>query len=213
MKAADAVRFARFAPLGAGVFTVGWLVLGFLSPGYRLFDLVIEPYSPVAQPISGLGLGETGPLMNAAFILGGLFLLAGTIGIAFSWPRTRLARVPLVLIGLSGVGLIVDGVFTLESVMLHLVGFLLAAPLPAVGFVLGGIALRRVHPRRAKLLGIAGVTALVLFTIFQIIFDPYSAGDNAGVAGLVQRALATVVVGTIGVLGIVAARTPSTPAS
>jgi len=98
-------------------------------------------------------------------------------------------------------------------VMLHLVGFLLAAPLPAVGFVLGGIALRRVHPRRAKLLGIAGVTALVLFTIFQIIFDPYSAGDNAGVAGLVQRALATVVVGTIGVLGIVAARTPSTPAS
>jgi len=203
-------RLGILAPVGAAVFTLGWLILGFLSPGYRLFDLVIEPYSPLAQPISGLGLGETGPVMNVAFILGGLLLVAGTIGIASSWPRTRLARVALVLIGLSGVGLIVDGIFTLESVMLHLVGFLLAAPLPAVGFVLGGIALRRIRPRVATLLGVAGVSALVLFIVFQMIFDPYSAGDNAGVAGLVQRVLATVVVGTIGVLGVIVGRTPRT---
>ena len=203
-------RLGILAPVGAAVFTLGWLILGFVSPGYRLFDLVIEPYSPLAQPISGLGLGETGPVMNAAFILGGLLLVAGTIGIASSWPRTRLARVALVLIGLSGVGLIVDGIFTLESVMLHLVGFLLAAPLPAVGFVLGGIALRRIRPRVATLLGVAGVSALVLFIVFQMIFDPYSAGDNAGVAGLVQRVLATVVVGTIGVLGVIVGRTPRT---
>jgi len=200
-------RLGILAPVGAAVFTLGWLILGFVSPGYRLFDLVIEPYSPLAQPISGLGLGETGPVMNVAFILGGLLLVAGTIGIASSWPRTRLARVALVLIGLSGVGLIVDGIFTLESVMLHLVGFLLAAPLPAVGFVLGGIALRRIRPRVATLLGVAGVSALVLFIVFQMIFDPYSAGDNAGVAGLVQRVLATVVVGTIGVLGLAVLRT------
>ena len=53
------------------LFTLAWAVLGALSPGYRLFDLVIDPYSPIAQPISGLGLGVTGPYMNAAFIVGG----------------------------------------------------------------------------------------------------------------------------------------------
>jgi hypothetical membrane protein len=203
-------RLSILAPIGALLFTLGWLILGFVSPGYRLFDLVIEPYSPVAQPISGLGLGVTGPVMNTMFIVGGVLVLAGSIGVASTWPGTRLTRAALVLIGLAGVGLIVDGIFTLESVMLHLVGFLVAAPLPAVGFVLGGIALRRIRPRVAALLGIAGVSALVLFTVFQIIFDPYSAGDNAGVAGLVQRALATVVIGTIGALGVIAARTPRT---
>jgi hypothetical membrane protein len=203
-------RVALLAPIGALVFTLGWLILGFVSPGYRLFDLVIEPYSQVAQPISGLGLGVTGPVMNTVFIVSGVLLLAGSLGIASTWPRTGLARVALVLIGLAGLGLIVDGVFTLESVMLHLVGFLLAAPLPAIGFVLAGIALRRSRPRVATLLGVAGVSALVLFAVFQLIFDPYSAGDNAGVAGLVQRVLATVVVGTIGALGIIADRIPRT---
>jgi hypothetical membrane protein len=203
-------RIALLAPIGALVFTLGWLILGFVSPGYRLFDLVIEPYSQVAQPISGLGLGVTGPVMNTVFIVSGVLLLAGSLGIASTWPRTGLARVALVLIGLAGLGLIVDGVFTLESVMLHLVGFLLAAPLPAIGFVLAGIALRRSRPRVATPLGVAGVSALVLFAVFQLIFDPYSAGYNAGVAGLVQRVLATVVVGTIGALGIIAARTPRT---
>lgn len=203
-------RLGILAPIGAALFTLGWLVLGFVSPGYRLFDLVIEPYSPIAQPISGLGLGVTGPLMNAVFIVSGVLLLAGTIGAAATWPRTGLAHAALVLIGLSGIGFVVDGLFTLESVMLHLIGFLLAAPLPAVGFVLGGLALRRARPRLATLLGVAGVSALVLFTVFQIIFDPYSAGDNAGVAGLVQRILATVLVGTIATLGIAAFRTRPT---
>jgi hypothetical membrane protein len=203
-------RLALLAPIGALLFTLGWLILGFVSPGYRLFDLVIEPYSPVAQPISGLGLGVTGPLMNTVFIVSGVLVLAGSLGVASTWPRTGLARVSLVLIGLSGLGLIVDGVFTLESVMLHLLGFLFAAPLPAIGFVLGGIALRRNRPRVATLLGVAGVSALVLFTVFQVIFDPYSAGDNAGVAGLVQRMLATVVIGTVGVLGAIAARSRRT---
>ena len=201
-------RLALLAPVGAALFTLGWLILGFISPGYHLFDLVIEPYSPVAQPISGLGLGVTGAVMNTVFITSGVLLIAGVIGIASTWPRTGLSRVAIVLIGLAGLGLIVDGVFTLESVMLHLVGFLFAATIPAIGFVLGGIALRRSRPRVATLLGVAGVTALVLFAVFQVIFDPYSAGDNAGVAGLVQRALATVVVGTIGALGVIAARAP-----
>ena len=70
-------RLGILIPIGAGLFTVAWFVLGLVSPGYRLFDLVIEPYSAVSQPVSGLGLGVTAPWMNAAFVLGGLLVGAG----------------------------------------------------------------------------------------------------------------------------------------
>jgi hypothetical protein len=68
------------------LFTAAWLVLGFISPGYTVSGTRISPYSPITQPISGLGLGKTAPYMNAAFILTGLLLLAGVIGIVRSLP-------------------------------------------------------------------------------------------------------------------------------
>src|SRR6266567_989037 len=66
---------------GPLLFTFAWFGLGFLSPGYTLFDTLIAPYSPISQPVSGLGLGPTGPFMNAAFVLSGLLLFAGVIGV------------------------------------------------------------------------------------------------------------------------------------
>lgn len=197
-------RLALLAPLGAFLFTLAWFVLGLVSPGYRLFDLVIEPYSPISQPISGLGLGVTGPWMNAAFVIGGALVFTGTLGATTLVPRTGFARVALALVSLVGVGMIVDGLFTLESVMLHLAGFLLAVPLPAVGFVLAGIVLRRIRPLIATWLVVAGSAALVLFAVFMVIFDPYTAGSGEGVAGLVQRVLVTLVLATISMVGLAA---------
>lgn len=199
-------RLPLLAPLGALVFTLAWLVLGAISPGYRLFDLVIEPYSPVSQPVSGLGLGVTAPWMNAAFVGGGALLLVGAAAARRAFPRGRLVGAGYVLSALTGVGMVVDGLFTLEAVMLHLVGFLLAVVLPAVGFVVLGLGLRRAHPALSRLLLVTGPVALALFVWFQIVFDPYAAGDNTGYAGLVQRALITVVLGTWSVIGVVAAR-------
>jgi hypothetical protein len=74
-------RLALGAVAGPALFTLAWLVLGFLSPGYTLFGTLIAPYSPISQPISGLGLGPTGAFMNTAFVLSGLLLLAGVVGI------------------------------------------------------------------------------------------------------------------------------------
>jgi hypothetical protein len=49
-------KTARTLALGAIVgpvlFTLAWLILGFLSPGYTLWGTLIAPYSPVHQPIS-----------------------------------------------------------------------------------------------------------------------------------------------------------------
>jgi hypothetical protein len=63
------------AVAGPVLFTLAWLVLGFLSPGFTIFRTLITPYSPISAGISGLGLGLTAPFMNAAFVLGGLFTL------------------------------------------------------------------------------------------------------------------------------------------
>src|SRR2546425_1876540 len=77
----EATRWlALGAVAGPVLFTLAWFILGFLSPGYSIFGTVIAPYSPISQPISGLGMGPTGPFMNAAFVLGGLLLLAGVVG-------------------------------------------------------------------------------------------------------------------------------------
>ena len=190
-------RIALLAPLGAALFTVAWLVLGAISPGYQLFDLVISPYSPIAQPISGLGLGVTGPYMNAAFIVSGLLIAAGVIAARGSWPGVRGRTGATIALAVTGLGLVIDGLFTLESVILHLVGFLLAVGGAVVGFGIAAVALRSTWRSGAVVLAIAGAAALALFVVFMVIFDPYSAGDNAGVAGLVQRLLVTAVLGGI----------------
>lgn len=196
-----ASRLALLVPAGAILFTVAWLILGALSPGYELFGHVISPYSWISQPVSGLGLGETGPWMNAAFIVGGLLVLAGTLATAREWAgRGGLATTAFALMALTGVGMIVCGVFTLESMMLHLLGFLSAVPLPAVGFILAGAALRGTH-RGLAITGIAGGAAtLALFAVFMAIFDASGAGGNEGVAGLVQRLLILVALATQSVL-------------
>src|SRR5216683_3384927 len=69
------------AVAGPALMTLAWSVLGFLSPGYSLWGTRIAPYSAISQPLSGLGLGPTGPFMNAAFIVSGLLIIAGAFGV------------------------------------------------------------------------------------------------------------------------------------
>ena len=49
------------AILGPGLFTASWIILGFFNHGYTLFGTRIPSYSPLSQPISGLGMGRTAP--------------------------------------------------------------------------------------------------------------------------------------------------------
>ncbi len=188
-------RFASLrlaTPIGAVLFTVAWIVLGAISPGYQLFDLVIDEYSPISQPISGLGLGVTAPWMNTAFIASGVLITTGLLATLPAVRGSRLRSVGLILVSFLGIGMIVDGIFTLESVMLHLVGFLLAIPVPAVGLVLLGVGWWRERRALGVTMVVGGVVTMGLFALFMATFDPYSAGDNTGVSGLIQRTLVTV---------------------
>ena len=191
-------RWPRLLALGAVagpvLFTAGWLILGAISPGYAVGGTWISPYSPITQPISGLGLGETGRYMNAVFIISGLLLLAGVIGIVLclppgSRPAGRIAS--LILLALSPIGLIVIGFFTLDAPVMHLFGAMLILATPVVSFLVAGLQVRGLpgwHALGNGLLVAAPLT-LVLFVVYTMSFDQAAVAAGHGVAGLTQRIL------------------------
>ena len=191
----EAIRWlALGAVAGPVLFTLAWVVLGFLSPGYTAWGTRIAPYSPISQGISGLGLGITAPFMNTAFVFSGLLILAGVVSI-FQGIREMgaLARWSCtVLLALSPLGMAVDGIFTLESFLPHMVGFLLAAASPVLSFVVVGLLLRRIPRWRwlGSWLLLASPLTLVLLVLFFLTFSPTVAGTQTGVAGLTERILA-----------------------
>src|SRR6266566_5038358 len=201
------------AVVGPVLFTLAWVVLGELSPGYTAWGIRIAPYSPVSQPISGLGLGITAPFMNTAFVFSGLLILAGVVGM-FQGIREMdtLARWSCtVLLALSPLGMVVDGIFTLESFLPHTVGFLLATASPVLSFVVIGLLLRRVKSFRrfgtSLLLGSPLTLALVV--LYFLTFSPTVAGIQTGVAGLTERLLAVEVHAWLVALGALAFRRAS----
>jgi hypothetical protein len=178
--------------LGPLQFTIAWLLLGHISTGYTLWDIRITSYSAIAQPISGLGMGATAPFMNAAFVALGLLLIAGAVGIFGGIPELTAGRrrIGSVLLGLPGVGAIMDGVFDLESFFLHFLGFALVLT-PIVSFPVVALWLRRI-PRWRRVgtwLLVAGPLTLVLAVVYFATFDPMAAGEGVGVGGLTQRIL------------------------
>jgi hypothetical protein len=189
-------RAARWLALGAiagpALFELTWLVLGFVSPGYTLFDHRFTHYSPISQPVSGLGMGTTAPLMNTAFVLGGLALVVGVVGVLGSTApegRARARRICTALLALTGVGQIIDGVFNLEAVMPHMLGFLLALGTPVVSFLVAGSYFRGI-PRWRRFGGwllLGSPLTLLLLALFFATFQPTADGAEHGIAGLVQR--------------------------
>ena len=188
--------FARTMAAGAAagpvLLTAAWLVLGFLSPGYSLWGTWVSPYSAVSQPVSGLGLGETGPYMNAAFLVSGALMIAGAAGI-FGLiddldPRWR--RLCAVLLALPGAGAVIDGLFTFESFLPHFAGFVLAlstiVSFPVIGFVLLGSSRWR---GIGTALIAAGPLTLALTVLYFATFTPTIEGIQHGVAGLTERLL------------------------
>jgi hypothetical protein len=191
-------RLAQLLPLGAvagpGLFTAAWLILGAISSGYTVAGTWISPYSPITQPISGLGLGETGPYMNSVFIISGLLLLAGVIGVVLSLPpdgRPVWRVASLIFLSLSPVGLITIGFFTLDAPVMHLFGAQLILAAPVISFLVSGLHVRRLpgwHALGNGLLVAAPLT-LVLYVVYAMSFNQAAVAAGHGVAGLTQRLL------------------------
>ncbi|HEX5597242.1 MAG TPA: DUF998 domain-containing protein [Micromonosporaceae bacterium] len=185
------------AVIGPVLFTLAWLILGLVSNGYTLFGHRFTDYTPISQPISGLGMGATAPYMNTAFIVTGLLLIAGIIGTFRATNAANvtgrsalLRRTALVLLACTGAGQVVCGLFDLEAVMPHMLGFLLALGTPVVSFLAAGLYLRRIPAWRrfGTWLLLGSPLTLILLVAFFITFQPTADGAERGIAGLVQRA-------------------------
>ena len=217
----EATRWlALGAVAGPAVFTLAWFILGFLSPGYTIFGTKIAPYSPISQPISGLGMGPTAPFMNAAFVLSGILLMAGMIGV-FQTQTMRTSSRPAVrwacavLLAVSPLGVMIPGIFTLEDPLPHLVGFLLWTATPVISFLAAGLFLRGV-PRWRRFgtwLLLGSPLTLVLVVLFFSTFDQATTAAGHGVAGLTQRILVTEVFAWFAAMGWLAFRRADQDAS
>jgi hypothetical protein len=190
------VRFTSRPPLELGavagpvVLTLAWLVLGFVSPGYYLWGTHVAPYSPVTQPISGLGLGTTAPFMNSAFVVSGLLMVVGVYGIFERLPEMPARYIFAALLALPGLGSMLDGFFTFQSFFVHFLGFGLALT-PAVTFPVAGIFLRRIPSWKSLGTGLlaAGPLTALLAVLYFATFTPTVHGIQTGIAGLTERLL------------------------
>lgn len=183
------------AVAGPVLFTLAWLVLGFLSPGYTIYGTRIAPYSPISQPVSGLGMGVTAPYMNAAFVLGaGLLTMIGVVGV-FATLRAHGRRVHRAvcagLLCLSPLGLGLCGIFTIETPLVHLICFLLFVLTPFISFPVAAAFLRRVPGWRrfsTALLIAVPMTAAMLAWFF-LSYDQAAITVGQGISGIPERLL------------------------
>ncbi len=187
------------AAAGQALFTLAWFVLGFVSPGFTIFGTVIKPYSAITTPLSGLGLGPTAPFMNAGFIVGGILTLIGAVGIfqSIRGLSTAARWSCMALFSLSALGMVIDGLFTLESFMPHMLGFQLGSGTLVAGFLAAGLLFRRLPAWRTfgNWLLIAGPLTLVLLIVSLATFSQAAIMAGAGVAGLTERILCVDIAG------------------
>src|SRR5258708_6060634 len=201
--AAQATRWlALGAVVGPVLGTLGGIVLGFLRPGY----------SPISQQISALGIGPHGAFMDAAFMLTGLLCIVAVIavfqglknelGTAVRWTCTALLL-------LSPFGLLWIGIFTMNTLALHLVGTQLAFVTPIIALPIAGFVLRRVPSWRrfgTWMIVIGGPLTLALLIGFIMSVPVSERVTGGGSYGVWERALASEVLGWYVAMGWLAFR-------
>ena len=133
------------AVIATPLFVALWAVQSFTREGFR----------PTFHPMSLLSLGDSGWVQIANFILTGMLVIGGGIGLGRALEPGRLTRWGTTLIVLMGIGLVVAGVFVTDPGAgfpagapegapemswhgaVHEVGFVLTQ----VAFVAGGVIL------------------------------------------------------------------------
>jgi len=200
--------------LGLILFTLAWFILGFVSPGFTIYGVTISPYSPISAQISALGLGLTAFYMNTAFVLTGLLLLIGLIGIFWKikGPNDETPWASVILLAITPLGAIMDGFYTINSGFIHYIISIVAFVAPVVSFAVTGFQLRKIPSWRnfGKWLILGSPLTLILLILFFMTFVPTPQGQEVGVGGLVERILITEVLFWYAAMGWLAFRNYAT---
>lgn len=176
--------------VGPPLFVLVFTLAGWLRPGY----------SALRQEVSALGVGPTGWLQNINFVVFGVLLVLFAVAFADGMRGTleaRRRRTMLVLLVLSGVGMTLSGVFTMESdrVLVHwLGGFVLAFLPPIAVCFLTAVRLRHrsgwLAPATYSLA--VGIAAVALIAATFVFLNPAFPTLNQ-LGGLLQRLLMALV--------------------
>jgi hypothetical membrane protein len=172
------------------LFTTLVILQGFLAPDY----------SHIALPISALAAWPAGWIQRLNFYVAGTLYVAFAIGLHSGVQRTRFGAAGIGLLILSGIGLVLAGIFSWrmvdgkpEEIPQHVVGAILSF----VGTGLGLIVLSRrmaADPRwrdRSTYTMATGIGVLILFVAVGF----FAIEDDAPLhpwAGLIQRVLCAV---------------------
>jgi len=189
--------------------------IGFLTV-LTLAGLVRPGYDPVTSYVSDLAVGEASWLQTANFIVFGclVMLFAAGLGRGLAGGRALLASVTL--LGLTGLGLIIAGVFptdligqpsTAHGAMHFVASILMFGTLDAVFFVIV-VPLRQDerwagYARYTTITGVitGGLCLASVAAALPATFNNFEAGPLAAWSGLVQRALLVVAFSWIAMVG------------
>jgi len=181
--------------VGPILLTLAWIILGLTRPDTKTeWGVSGGITGMITQPFSGLGLGHNGLLFNIAFLLNGILILVGVFGVFKTLGaagRPGLYKISAALLALSGLGSIICGVFTLESFLPHMAGFLLGVGAPVLGFLATGFLLRNIARWRqfGTWLLLGSPLTLILLIIYFLTFQYDMMAAGVGVAGLTERIL------------------------
>jgi hypothetical membrane protein len=142
-----------------------------------------QPYSIFRDTISDLGNTACGAwngryvcsplhdLMNGSFIVLGITMVLGSVLIFRCHGKGRVAAAGFTAMGLSGLGVVMVGIFPENSVpMLHGLGSMLPFTLGNAGLIVMAIALAMPPPLRVYTF-LSGVTALLALTAYASSYD------------------------------------------
>jgi len=192
-------------PLPRVVSTPARLILGGLAPIPFLLVVILQAavqpgYSHVAHPISALAAFPLGWIQNISFYVLGTFTIAYAIGVHFAVDATtRRGVIGPTLLGLSGVGLILCGVFPWRQengVLFEPASHEVAAVMTFLGTSLGHVVISRRMLRDPAWTHLtsyvlaSGIAMLLVF--FAVAYSLEPASPLAPWTGLLQRVLVVV---------------------
>jgi len=175
-------------------------VAGIAGPIIFVLGVVVQSlfhpdYSQVRLPISALAAWPGGWVQSANFVVFGLLTIACAIGLQLGVRPTRLGAFGPALLVLSGVGLLIAGVFpwkVVEGDFVVPAGHLLGALLSFLGTGSGFIVVSRRMAADPRWRGVAtyallsGIAIVALFVMtFALVIPPSAPLHSWG--GLVQR--------------------------
>jgi hypothetical membrane protein len=180
------------------------IVAGLVAPfpfiALVILQGVLQPsYSHVVQPISALAALPLGWLQNLNFYIVGTLLIAYAIGLHFSVRPARRAAIGPALLGLSGVGLIVAGVFPWRQengIYVEPAGHVVGAVMSFLGASIGHMMISRRMRQDPRWEGIAsyvlasGIAMLLLF--FAVAYSLEPGSPLRPWTGVLQRVLVAI---------------------